>query len=50
MEKIQQLGDVWDNEEISPADLDMLETRAFKAKTGATKVVAVCWIYRGREY
>ena len=50
MNKIEQLSDVWDNGDFTPATLGVIETRAFKHRTGAKQVVAVRWSYCGQEY
>ena len=50
MDFIQDVHEIWDNGAISPASLRHDDVDRFKGQTGAKRVVATKWRWRGREY
>ncbi len=50
MDQIEDVRDVWDNGAISSASLSVDEIEQFKNQTGATKVVARKWNFRGEPH
>lgn len=45
MRRIVEFSDVWDNGQVTLASLAVMETREFKERTGATKVIGRQWEY-----